>query len=104
MGKRTVTVFLCTGKDCCKAWRHVTDGSPGKWLKRQVEAAGLPFKLNIVKTECMDRCDEAATVCFVNGCSAAVESEIDSPQDADRLLASLRVLADGSLSPHRSSS
>ena len=95
MAKRTITVFLCTGKDCHKSWRHVTDGSPGKWLKRQVEAAELPFKLNVVKTECMDRCDQAATVCFVNCSQACVESEIDSVHDADRLLASLRVLADG---------
>lgn len=95
MAKRTITVFLCTGKDCHKSWRHVTDGSPAKWLKRQVEAAGLPFKLNIVKTECMDRCDQAATLCFVNGGQACMESEIDSVHDVDRLLASLRVLADG---------
>src|SRR5438445_12439419 len=95
MSKTHLTVFLCDGKDCGKAWRHVCDGSPGKWLKRQVETAGLPFKLNVVKTECMDRCDQAATVCCVNGGQACIESEIESVHDADRLLASLRVLADG---------
>src|SRR5438034_8367529 len=67
MAKIHVTLFVCTGKDCSKAWRHVCDTSPGKWLKRHVEEAGLPYKLNVVKTECMDRCEEAATVCLVHG-------------------------------------
>ena len=90
MSKTRVTVFLCSGKDCGKAWRHVGDGAPGKWLKRQVEAAGLPYKLDVVKTECMDRCEHAACVCFVYGGCAAPESLIRSAHDADRLLAALR--------------
>src|SRR5438105_81013 len=52
MSKTRLTVFLCQGKDCRKAWKHVSGGgSPGKWLKRRVEEAGLPYKLRIVKTE-----------------------------------------------------
>ena len=90
MSKTSVTVFLCTGKDCVRAWRHVCAHSPGKWLKRQVEEAGLPYKLNVVKTECLDECDDAANVCFVHGETAAPVKHIRHADDADRLLAELR--------------
>jgi hypothetical protein len=93
VSKTTLTVFLCDGKDCHKAWRRWCDGSPGKWLKRQVEAAGLPYKLHIVKTECMDRCEHAANLCAVHGNCARRESEIGSEDDVDRLLAALRDVA-----------
>jgi predicted metal-binding protein len=90
MSKVPVTVFLCTGKDCARAWRHFRDGSPGKWLKREVAEAGLPYKLTVVKTECMDRCERAANVCFVRGPCAVLEAGVRSAHDADRLLAALR--------------
>jgi hypothetical protein len=90
MSKTEVTVFLCTGKDCTKAWRHVCHGSPEKWLKRRAAEAGLPYKLRFVATECMDRCDDAATCCFVHGGTAAVVDHVHHEDDADRLLASLR--------------
>ena len=97
MSKTTVTVFLCDGKDCRKAWRRVCDNSPGKWLKRQIEEAGLPYKLHIVKTECMDRCDHAASVCCVHGASAALQEDIRCADDADRLLAALRCCAEAEM-------
>jgi hypothetical protein len=50
MSKVPLTVFLCAGKDCARAWRRVCDGSPGKWLKRHAQEAGLPYKLRVVKT------------------------------------------------------
>src|SRR5262245_37524303 len=90
MSKTRVTVFICTDKDCAKAWRRLCDGSPGRWLKRQVEAAGLPYKLTIVKTECMDNCEHAGCLCFQRGQHAAPECDIPSSHDADRLLAALR--------------
>jgi predicted metal-binding protein len=97
MSKTSVTVFLCDGKDCRKAWRRVCDGSPGKWLKHQVAEAGLPYKLHIVKTECMDRCEHAASVCCVHDSHAALQEDIRSTDDTDHLLALLRccVEADG---------
>ena len=88
--KTAITVFLCTGKDCSKAWHRLCDGSPGKWLKHQVEAEGLPCKLKIVKTECMDRCDEAACLCAVCGDSAGFVTQLHAEEDADRALATLR--------------
>src|SRR5262249_49405525 len=90
MSKVRVTVFVCTGKDCGRAWRRVCDGSPRQWLKGHVEEARLPYKLNVVKTECMDRCDEAANLCFVRGGTASCEARVRSAHDADRLLAALR--------------
>lgn len=90
MSKEIVTVFRCTGKDCRAAWRRVCADSPGKWLRQQVEEAGLPYKLHIVRTECMDRCKHAACVCCVCNDSAARQENIRSPEDADRLLAALR--------------
>ena len=94
MSKTPLTVFLCAGKDCARAWRRVCDGSPGKWLKRHAREAGLPYKLHVVKTECMDRCDEAACLCFVHGPAAALETDVHSEHAADRLLAALRACAD----------
>ena len=90
MSKVPLTVFLCTGKDCARAWRRVCPGSPGKWLKRRVAEAGLPYKLRVVKTECMDRCDDAANLCCVHGPCAALVQRVRSADDADRLLAALR--------------
>ncbi len=95
MSKRRVTVFLCDGKDCSKSWaRACRDTSPGKWLKHLIKEAGLPYKLEIIKTECMDRCEEAACLCVVADSVAAWESRIHSHHDADRLLATLRACAE----------
>src|SRR5262245_62094049 len=90
MSKPRVTVFICTGKDCARAWRRFGHGSPGKWLKRHVEEAGLPYKLTIVKTECMDHCENAGCMCFQHDRHAAAECDIRGGHDADRLLAALR--------------
>ena len=97
MSKQGLIVYVCTGKECRKAWHRLTNGSPGKWLKRHVEAAELPFKLQIIKTECMDRCDQAGNLCIVHGECARQETDICSPHDADRLLASLRSCVEASL-------
>jgi hypothetical protein len=64
--------------------------SPGRWLKHRAEEAGLPYKLKVVKTECMGRCDDAACVCFVQGRAADVVTKVRSGNAADRLLAALR--------------
>jgi hypothetical protein len=90
MSKIAVTVFLCSGKDCTRAWHRLGAGSPGKWLKHQVEEAKLPYKLKIIKTECMDRCDQAACLCFMRSPQACFETEVRSTHDRDRLLAGLR--------------
>src|SRR5258707_5410162 len=90
MSKTRITVFLCTGEDCSKAWHHVCDGSPGKWLKRQVEAADFPCKLRIVKTDCMDQCDEAACACCVHNGNAGQVTNIHKSQDGNRLVAAVR--------------
>jgi hypothetical protein len=94
MSKVPLTVFLCAGKDCARAWRRVCDGSPGKWLKRRAQEAGLPYKLRVVKTECMDRCDDAANLCCVRGACAALTQRVRSDDDADRVLAALRSCAE----------
>jgi hypothetical protein len=92
MSKPTLTVFVCTSKDCERAWRHVCDGSPRKWIKKRVEAAGLACKLRVVKTDCMDRCEDAANVCLVHGDRAQLLSEIERAGDEDRLLAGVRAV------------
>jgi predicted metal-binding protein len=99
MSKITLTVFVCTGKDCRKAWDRVCDGSPSKWLKRQLQDAELPYKLDVIKTDCMDRCKHAANVCFMhNGCAGS-ECDIHSHHDTDRLLAALRACVERSAYP-----
>ena len=90
MSKTPVTVFLCTGKDCTRAWRRICNGSPRKWLRRRVEEAGLPYRLEVIKTECMDRCANAANLCCVHGPCADFVAEVRAPDDADRILAALR--------------
>jgi hypothetical protein len=93
MSKTKLTLFLCDGKDCRRAWGRVAGGSPGKWLKRQVEHAGLPYKLNVVETCCQDRCEDAACFCLVCGPCAAAVTAVRSEDDADRVLATLRTCA-----------
>ena len=90
MSKVTVTAFICRGKDCTRAWRQVCDGSPKRFLKEQLKESGMPFKLNVVETCCMDQCEQAANVCFVCGDCADVAREIRAPDDADRILIHLR--------------
>lgn len=97
MSKTSLTTFLCTGKDCSKAWRRVCHGSPGKWLKRQVEAAGLPYKLHLIKTECMDRCEQAACLLCVFSPFSSWISDIRSDHDSDRVLATLRSCVESAL-------
>src|SRR5438270_8103337 len=99
MTKTRLTVFLCTGEDCARRWAHVCDGSPGKWLKRQVKDAGLPYKLEVVKTCCMDRCEDAACLCCVCGPAGGFETRIRRPEDADRVLAGLRSCAEQAADP-----
>src|SRR5262249_14932782 len=94
MSKQRLTVYLCQGKDCRKAWRRLTDSSPGKWLKRQLEQAGLPYKLTVVATESQAACDEAACLGLVCGPCAARETAVRRPDDADRVLAALRACAE----------
>jgi hypothetical protein len=94
MGKARVTVYVCAGKDCRKAWHRLGEDTPGKWLKKQVERAGLPYKLNVVATDCQDHCEQAACLCFVAGECAGLETHVRSRHDADRLLATLRACAE----------
>jgi hypothetical protein len=94
MSKQRLTLFLCQGKDCRKAWRKLTDSAPEKWLKRHVEEAGLPYKLRVVETACQDHCEDAACLCAVRGPCAALETRVRSEDDADRVLAALRSCAE----------
>jgi hypothetical protein len=90
VSKVQVTVFLCAGKHCARAWDRVCDGRPAKWLKRQVADAGLPYHLDVIKTACMDRCKDAANLCAVHGDAAVPFAGLCHPDDAERFLAHLR--------------
>lgn len=93
MSKISLTVFLCTGKDCSKAWRRICDDSPRKWLKRRLEETGVPAKLDVIRTECMDHCKEAACLHLVCEGRARLEMEVRSEHDLGRILeAALDVL------------
>jgi hypothetical protein len=94
MGRTRLTLFLCQGKACRKAWGKLTDSAPGKWLRRQLGRAGLPYKLRVVKTGCQDRCDDAAAFCCVCGPAAEAVRGLRSAGDADRALAALRACAE----------
>jgi hypothetical protein len=94
MSKKSLTAFVCTGKDCRKSWHRFITGSPTKWLKKHVEEAGLPVKLHLVQTECMDQCENAAALCIVNGGCSAWATQVRSAHDADRVLGLMRSLID----------
>ena len=85
MGRLPLTVFMCTDKDCAKAWRRICNNSPRKWLKRRFAEAGIPCRLNVVRTDCMDQCERAASLCFVQGDRARLELEMRSECDLPRL-------------------
>lgn len=90
MSKLLVTAFVCKGKDCTRAWRKVCPGSPKKFIKEQLKESGMPYKLNIVETVCMDHCEQAANICFVCSDCADFAREVRTPEDADRILIHLR--------------
>jgi hypothetical protein len=94
MSKSRLTLFVCKGKDCRRAWDRFAGRSPGKWLKRQVEHAGLPYKLTVVETDCQDRCQDAACLQAISGACATAVTAIRSDHDADRILAALRSCAE----------
>jgi predicted metal-binding protein len=92
VGKPRITVFLCDEKDCRRVWNRVCrDDSPASWLQRQLRES---LKGDVVKTECMDRCEEAATICLVAGSTAAFETRIDSKHDRDRLVTAVQARAE----------
>lgn len=90
MSKLRLTAFVCTDKDCARAWRKVCSGSPRKFIKQQLKESGMPYQLNIIETGCMDACEQAANICFVCDDCAAFAREIRSPDDGDRILIHLR--------------
>jgi hypothetical protein len=95
MSRIPLTVFLCTDKDCAKAWRHICGDSPRKWLKRRFAEAGIPCRLNVVKTACMDRCEEAACLHFVERNRARLEVNVRSQRDLVRLFETALDILDG---------
>jgi hypothetical protein len=95
MSRTPLTVFLCTEKDCAKAWRHICADSPRKWLKRRFAEAGIPCRLNVVKANCMDRCDQAACLHFVQRDRARLEVNVRSQRDLARLFETALDILDG---------
>lgn len=85
MSRIPLTVFLCTDKDCKKAWRRICGSSARRWLKRRFAEAGIPCRLNVVKTDCMDHCEEAACLHFVERDRARLELKVRSQHDLARL-------------------
>lgn len=94
MSKKVVALFVCTGKDCRRAW-HKHERSPAKWVKRYLEDADLPMKVQVVETECMDRCEEAACMCVVHAERARTLVEFRGDRDAEKLSSALRQVVEG---------
>jgi hypothetical protein len=93
MSKIPLTVFLCTDKDCAKAWRRVCDDAPRKWLKKRLAEIGVPARVRVVRTECMDHCEEAACLQLVCEGRARLETHFLAHHDLARLFeAALDVL------------
>ncbi len=96
MSRQPLLVYVCAGKDCSRAWERLCDASPRKWLKRHLEDAGLPGKVEVIRTECMDRCKEAANLCLVFADRACLETEVRRAADIERLRETARRLCEPS--------
>ena len=53
-------VYVCTGSKCKKKGGKEN----GKALREMIKSMGLKGRVEVVKTECTDRCDFAPVVCF----------------------------------------
>ncbi|RAU82656.1 (2Fe-2S) ferredoxin domain-containing protein [Pontibacter arcticus] len=53
-------IYVCTGSKCKKKGGKEN----GKLLRDRIKEAGLKGKVEVVKTECTDRCDFAPVMCF----------------------------------------
>lgn len=53
-------IYVCTGSKCKKKGGK----DNGKALRTLIKEAGLKGRVEVVKTECTDRCDFAPVMCF----------------------------------------
>lgn len=53
-------IYVCTGSKCKKKGGK----DIGKSLREMIKNLGLKGKVEVVKTECTDRCDFAPVMCF----------------------------------------
>ena len=53
-------VYVCTGSKCKKKGGKEN----GKALREMIKSMGLKGRVEVVKTECTDRCDFAPVMCF----------------------------------------
>jgi len=53
-------IYVCTGSKCKKKGGKEL----GKYFRELIKAAGLKEQVEVVKTDCTDRCDFAPVVCL----------------------------------------
>ncbi len=53
-------IYVCTGSKCKKKGGKEN----GKALRNLIKESGLKGRVEVVKTECTDRCDFAPVMCF----------------------------------------
>jgi len=53
-------IYVCTGSKCKKKGGK----DNGKALREMIKSMGLKGRVEVVKTECTDRCDFAPVMCF----------------------------------------
>ena len=53
-------IYVCTGSKCKKKGGKEN----GKALREMIKSMGLKGRVEVVKTECTDRCDFAPVMCF----------------------------------------
>jgi len=53
-------IYVCTGSKCKKKGGKEN----GKALREMIKTMGLKGRMEVVKTECTDRCDFAPVMCF----------------------------------------
>lgn len=53
-------IYVCTGSKCKKKGGKEI----GKSIREQIKEIGLQGKVEVIKTDCTDRCDYAPVVCM----------------------------------------
>ncbi|HMP02398.1 MAG TPA: hypothetical protein PKD86_09575 [Gemmatales bacterium] len=100
MPRTPLTVFVCTHKHCRKVWRRLPrGGSHGPDLESLAQEAGLEVRLQVVETECMDRCDDGGCLFLAGPAGARWVTGLDDRHGCARLQSALRCAVQATVEP-----
>jgi hypothetical protein len=92
--QKTLTVFICRGKDCRRAWRNLPEEvGVRRWVKESAAEllGGSRNQIETIETDCMDRCAEAGCLFVAGAGGAGFVTNLHGRQATQRLQQSLKV-------------